>query len=69
MELKMFLEEKLIDVVKIDAFKLNSPGYINSMKEKLKDDNEDILELTQEKPQFFIDHFPSTLNGSRYFKN
>jgi len=48
---------------------LNLPGYINSLKEKLKDDREELLDLTEQKPQFFIDQVPLTLNGSCYLKN
>lgn len=69
MELKMFLKEKPIDVATINVFKLNLPGYINSLKEKLKDDREELLDLTEQKPQFFIDQVPLTLNGSCYLKN
>jgi len=66
-ELKMFIGDKLIDVAEINLYKLNSPGYINSLKIQLEEDNEEILDLSEEQPKFFIDHVPSLMNNRKHF--
>lgn len=62
MDLKMFLGNELIDEMKISAARLNSPGYIQSMKMEMEERNEDIIDLSNEKPEFFIDRVPSSMN-------
>lgn len=63
MKLKMFIAEQLIGSVEINAFELNSPGYIDSLRIQLQEDSEEILQPGEEKPQFFIEHIPSRMNG------
>lgn len=67
MELKMFIGENLIDVAEINLYKINTPGYINSLKMQLEEDNEEIIDLSEEQPQFFIDHVPSVMNNAKHF--
>ena len=67
MQLKMFIGEKLIDVAEINLNKVSSPGYIHSLKMQLEADNEEVLDLSEEQPQYFIDHVPSLMNNTKYF--
>lgn len=67
MELKMFLGGQLVDSVKFHAHQLNQPGHIEALKMEMEEKNEDILDLSEEKPQFFIETVPSLMN-SKYFQ-
>lgn len=71
MDLKMFIKGQLIDTRVINILKLNSfPGYIHSLKMDMEDEHEDVIDLSNEEPQFFIDHVPSSMNNSNTpFKN
>jgi hypothetical protein len=62
MDLKMFIGEELIDVVSINIAYLHHPGYIQSLKMEMEEKNEDIIDLSEEKPTFFIDNVPSSMN-------
>lgn len=62
MELIMFLGSKLVDRVKINASKLNMPGYIEALRMNLEEKNEDIIDLSNEEPHFFIESVPSSMN-------
>jgi hypothetical protein len=70
MDLKMFVKGKLIDERIINILRLNSPGYIHTLKMEMEEKNEDVLDLSAEEPEFFIDHVPSSMNNSaRLFQN
>jgi len=70
MDLKMFIKGELIDMKRINFLKLNSPGYIQSLRMQMEDDNEEIIDLSNEEPQFFIDNVPSSMNRTnRFFNN
>jgi hypothetical protein len=62
MDLKMFIGNELIDKMKINAAQFNSPGYIQSLKLEMEDRNEEIIDLSNEEPQFYIDAVPSSMN-------
>jgi hypothetical protein len=69
MDLKMFINEKLVDTEPIKIWKLNLPGYIRSLQMDMEERNEDIIDLSNEEPKFFIDRIPSTMNdGNRFLK-
>lgn len=63
----MFIGNKLIDEMKINAAQLNRPGYIQTLKMEMEDRNEDIIDLSKEEPQFFIDAVPSAMNRRNLF--
>jgi hypothetical protein len=65
MDLKMYLKNELIDSVKINSTQLNKPGYIGFLKSEMEEKNEDIIDLSNEEPQFFIETIPSSMNTSR----
>jgi hypothetical protein len=67
MDLKMFLNGQLIDTKAIAILRLNSPGYIHLLKMEMEESNEDIIDLSNEEPQFFIDHVPSSMNYTKRF--
>ena len=70
MKLEMFLQNKLIDSIPLNAVQLNQPGYIHGLRMQMEERNEDILDLSQEKPEFFIDSVPSSMNATtRLFSN
>jgi hypothetical protein len=62
MDLKMFIGNDLIDFIKISTAQFNKPGYIQFLKMEMEDKHEDIIDLSNEEPQFFIDAVPSSMN-------
>ena len=62
MDLKMFISDVLIDTIEINAVQFSKPGYIEFLKIELQEKNEDIIDLSNEEPQFFIDAVPSSMN-------
>jgi hypothetical protein len=62
MELQMFIGQHLVDSIPLNLLQMNNPGYIHSIKNELEEKNEDIIDLSVEKPVFFIDSIPSRLN-------
>jgi hypothetical protein len=70
MKLDMFLDNKLIDSMVINIARFNEPGYINGLRLEMEEKHEDVLDLSNEEPQFFIDSVPSSMNGDeRRFSN
>lgn len=70
MKLDMFLDNKLIDSMVINIARFNEPGYINGLRLEMEEKHEDVLDLSNEEPQFFIDSVPSSMNGAgRRFSN
>ena len=67
----MFIKGELIDTRTINILKLNSSAsYIHSLKMEMEESNEDVIDLSNEEPQFFIDRVPSSMNGTkRFFSN
>lgn len=66
----MFLDNKLIDSMVINIARFNEPGYINGLRLEMEEKHEDVLDLSNEEPQFFIDSVPSSMNGDeRRFSN
>lgn len=64
MQLKMFIAGKLVDATEINAMKLHIPGYIHSLRMEMEETNEDIIDLSHEEPEFFIETVPSSMNIS-----
>jgi len=70
MKLDMFLDNKLIDSMVINIARFNEPGYMNGLRLEMEEKHEDVLDLSNEEPQFFIDSVPSSMNGNkRRFSN
>jgi len=69
MDFKMFLNNKLIDSIKINAAQLNKPGHIEALRIEMEEKNEDIIDLSGEEPEFFIEAIPSSMNkNERFFR-
>ena len=64
MNLKMYLGNNLIDVVNFEKNIKISTGYIETIKMNLEEKHEDIIDLTEEEPVYFIDNVPSSMNRS-----
>lgn len=64
MDLKMFIGNELIDVIPINSACLHMPGYIQFLKMDMEEKHEDIIDLSNEDPKFFIDAVPSSMNRS-----
>jgi hypothetical protein len=62
MDLKMFIGKELIDEMKVTAAQFNRPGCIQSLRMDMEEKNEDIIDLSNEEPEFFIDAVPSSMN-------
>ena len=65
MDLKMFIGPQLIDVIKINQYQFDKPGYIQFLKTEMEEKNADIIDLRNEEPQFFVDNVPSCMNKAR----
>ena len=66
----MFLGEELVDSRRINALKLNTPGYIGLLRIEMEEENESIIDLSNEEPQFFLDNVPSQMNNlKKLFRN
>ena len=66
----MFLGEELVDSRRINALKLNTPGYISLLRIEMEEENESIIDLSNEEPQFFLDNVPSQMNNfKKLFRN
>jgi hypothetical protein len=63
-EIQMFIGQELIDSLPVNAHQMNHAGYIHSLKAKLEEKNEDIIDLSGDEPVFFIDAIPSRFNTS-----
>jgi hypothetical protein len=61
-DLKMFIGNRLVDEIKITLAQFNKPGYIQNLKMEMEERNEDIIDLSNEEPEFFIDAVPSVMN-------
>jgi hypothetical protein len=66
MELQMFIGQHLVDSLPLNLSQMNNPGYIHCLKNELEEKNEDIIDLSVEKPVFFIDSIPSRLNKETF---
>lgn len=62
MELKMYLAGNLIDSEPINDVHLNIPGYIGTLKYKLEEKHESILDSSESEPEFYLDAIPSSMN-------
>lgn len=60
----MFIGNELIDSVRINTAQLNKPGYVEFLKMEIEEKNEEVIDLSNEEPQFFIDAVPSSMNES-----
>ncbi|MFL5738762.1 MAG: hypothetical protein ACJ75B_00985 [Flavisolibacter sp.] len=62
MLLSMFINGELVDAAQINQERIHLPGYIQFLKSELEEKNEDMIDLSQKEPQFFIDTLPSRMN-------
>jgi hypothetical protein len=65
----MFIKGQLIDSKIINVRLLSSPAYIYGLKMELEEEHEEIIDLSNEEPEFYIDHIPSSMNRKRFFEN
>lgn len=69
MKLNMVIAGKLVDSTAVTEFQLHNPGYVLALKNQMEEDNADIIDLSKEKPSFFIDEVPSRMNGRGLLSN
>jgi len=62
MELKMELDQKLIDCVSISFEKILIPGYLENIKMELEDKHAGLIKEATTPPIFYVDHVPSSMN-------
>ena len=62
MELKMELDQKLIDSVSISFEKILIPGYLENIKMELESKHEALIKEAKTHPLFYVDHVPSSMN-------
>ena len=62
MELKMELDQKLIDSVSISFEKILIPGYLENIKMELEDKHAVLIKEAKTPPIFYVDHVPSSMN-------
>jgi hypothetical protein len=60
----MYLQNVLIGVAPINVTKLDTPGYIEHLKNQLEEDHSEILDLGAH-PEYFIENLPSSMNAPR----
>jgi hypothetical protein len=56
MHLHMYINDVLIDSVEINASLLNK---LNLLKQQLEEKHNDIIDLSNDEPEFYIDGLPS----------
>ena len=56
MHLHMYINDVLIDSVEINASLLNK---VNLLKQQLEEKHNDIIDLSNDEPEFYIDGLPS----------
>ena len=61
----MYISGELIATLPVNGSRLHLPGYIDELRDELKDDHDDIIDLSKEPPQFFLDTLPSSMNWYR----
>jgi hypothetical protein len=59
MIVQMIVGNKLIDVRHVPDRNLSIEGYVEGLKNDMLEQNEDIIDLTKEKPEFRFEAFPS----------
>lgn len=69
MKLNMFIAGKLVDSTAVTSFQLHNPDHVLALKNQMEENNADIIDLSNEKPSFFIDEVPSKMNGRELFSN
>jgi hypothetical protein len=69
MELKMFIRNKMIDSIGINPTELGIPSYLYKLQLRLEERNEEILEMSEEEPEFFMEGIPSKAGGHTLFIN
>jgi hypothetical protein len=58
----MYLQGNEIDALSIHPQQPIKPSDLTFYKMKLEERNEDIIDLSEEEPQFALDHIPSRMN-------
>jgi hypothetical protein len=62
MELIMYVGGIPVDSILVDVNQIHSKSYINLLKLDLEGKNEDIIDLSNQEPQFFMNTIPSRMN-------
>ena len=58
MLVRMIVGNKLIDLRQFPDKNLSIEGYVEGLKNDMIEQNEDIIDLTDEKPEFKFESFP-----------
>jgi hypothetical protein len=62
MELKMELDNHLIDSISVSLQKITIPGYLEGLKQEMEEKHADVIKDTTASPIFYVDHVPSSMN-------
>ncbi len=62
MELKMVIGDRVVDSIAVNFSKMGKPGYLEGLRDKLIQKHLDIIDVSAEKPQYYIDNVPSGMN-------
>ena len=63
MELKMELDNHLIDSITVSLQKITIPGYLEGLKQEMEEKHADLLKDSTSTPVFYVDHVPSSMNS------
>lgn len=65
----MFIKGQLIDSKIINERLLSSPAYIYRLQMELEEEHGEIIDLSNEDPEFYIYHIPSSMNRQWFFES
>jgi hypothetical protein len=67
MIIQMMVGNKLVDIRQFPDRNIFIEGYLEGMKNDMIEQNEDIMDLSQEQPEFKLEPFPSP--APKLYKN
>jgi hypothetical protein len=65
MDLKMLIENKLIDSMPVSFKKLGEPGYLEGLKKMLEEKHSALLQSATSKAVYYVDTVPSSMNPKK----
>ena len=63
MELKMELDNHLIDSISVSLQKIAIPGYLEVLKQEMEEKHAVLIKEAPSAPVFYVDHVPSSMNS------
>ena len=65
MQLKLYRGQTLVGSIPVNPYKLNNNHYLLSLQGALREEYEDVIDLTDESINFVLDGVPSQVNTFR----